>query len=288
MPINTDRRLTGNAVLFFRGLANGMLGTAKTAVSELTEGDDKLEARAMGLVVGMWGWGILFSPVISGALSEPIRQYPHWFHDDESGLYRYVDSYPFFLPNLAGALLCLVCIALVHFFVVETLPEHQIRDAKHLLNDILSSLHHLIPSVSSSSGDERIHMKRGERGGRGAPVGYGAVCESETDEIPEELLALVQEDVGDAIRESMKSYDEEPTLFSDENRRRSLSDSISRRASVDVMLMTKQSSSQRLRVSEMNVGTEQPQQATIQSLWSQVNTRNHMIIYWYDQQFAIL
>lgn len=92
-----------------------------------------------------------------------------------------------------------------------------------------------------------------------------------------EILALVQEDVGDAIRESMFSYDEEPTLIS-ENGRMSLSESVVRRASLD-MLMIKPSR-RRQRLSEMSDMVPQ-QPATIQSLWARVNTRNHMIVYGY-------
>jgi MFS family permease len=57
------RSFTGT--IFFRallGFSNGILGTAKTAVSELANGNEKLETSGMGLVMGMWGWGFLFSP----------------------------------------------------------------------------------------------------------------------------------------------------------------------------------------------------------------------------------
>ena len=36
------------------GLSNGLIGTAKTLVSELADGNKKLETRGMGLVMGMW------------------------------------------------------------------------------------------------------------------------------------------------------------------------------------------------------------------------------------------
>jgi hypothetical protein len=225
----------------------------------------------------MWGWGILICPAISGVLSEPIRQYPHLFNDEESRLYRFLDSYPFFLPNLVGALLCLVCMVLVHFFVPETLPEHLIRDASHLPSDILSPIRNLIPNVFSSGvAGSRILVNRGEGGGH---AHYGAIDESDDNcdvaDLPLEILALVQEDVEDAIRESILSYDEEPTLFSEKGRR-SLSDSVVKQASFD-MLMNKPS---RQQLSEMSVDPQR-QQATIQSLWARVTTRNHMIVYWY-------
>lgn len=40
---------------FFLGLSNGMIGTVKTAISELAGGDQKAETRMMGIVMGMWG-----------------------------------------------------------------------------------------------------------------------------------------------------------------------------------------------------------------------------------------
>jgi MFS family permease len=129
------------AALAFRfclGLVNGILGTVKTVISELAEGDERLEARGMSIVVGMWGWGFLVSPAISGALAEPIRQYPDaaWLQDGLVG--DILRRHPFLLPNLLGAVLCLIAMATVALFVRETLPAEKRRN---MGNDVVSAGH---------------------------------------------------------------------------------------------------------------------------------------------------
>jgi MFS family permease len=121
------------AALAFRfclGLVNGIIGTIKTVVSELADGDERLEARGMNIVMGMWGWGFLISPAIAGALAEPIRQYPdvEWLQNGMLG--DILSKYPFLLPNLLGAVLCLVSLVTVSLFVRETLPAEKRRSIR--------------------------------------------------------------------------------------------------------------------------------------------------------------
>ena len=47
---------------FWLGFGNGLVSIAKTAVTELSFGNEKLERRAMGLVIGMRGWGYSLDP----------------------------------------------------------------------------------------------------------------------------------------------------------------------------------------------------------------------------------
>jgi MFS family permease len=118
------------AALAFRfclGLSNGIIGTVKTVISELADGDERLEARGMNIVLGMWGWGFLISPAIAGTLAEPIRQYPdvEWLQNGMLG--EILSKHPFLLPNLLGAALCLVSLVTVSLFVKETLPVEKRR-----------------------------------------------------------------------------------------------------------------------------------------------------------------
>jgi len=110
---------------FSMGMANGIVVAAKTSVSELAKGDEKVEARSMGLVMGMWGWGFLVCPPISGALSEPVKQYPG------SEVVQYFEplltKYPFLLPNIVSVIFCIAGIITVYLFVDETLPEEKRR-----------------------------------------------------------------------------------------------------------------------------------------------------------------
>jgi len=113
---------------FLLGLCNGIIGPIKTLVSEYAKGDQKKETKMMGIVLGMWGYGFLINPAISGYLSDPIKQYPdaEWvtlFHP-------ILIKYPFLPPNIVGCFFCLVGYLVIHNFVDETLPKekrHQFR-----------------------------------------------------------------------------------------------------------------------------------------------------------------
>ena len=64
-------------------------------------------SRNMTLVLGVWGWGFLVSPLLAGLLADlEIERYP---------------SYA--LPSGMAVLLCLVSAVLVYCFVPETLPH---------------------------------------------------------------------------------------------------------------------------------------------------------------------
>jgi MFS family permease len=120
---------------FSLGLSNGIVATLKTIVSEICRGNEKAETDMMSLVIGMWGLGFLVSPVISGILAEPQKQYAsvQWIRQGRIGWI--LKTYPFLLPNLLGAVLCLMAALLVYIFVAETLPASRLRDPKLLLQD---------------------------------------------------------------------------------------------------------------------------------------------------------
>jgi MFS family permease len=125
------------AALAFRfclGLVNGIIGTIKTVVSELADGNERLEAQGMNIVMGMWGWGFLISPAISGAFADPIRQYPDaaWLQNGTVGE-KLLRRHPFLLPNLLGAALCLIALATVALFVRETLPAEKRRNISSIV-----------------------------------------------------------------------------------------------------------------------------------------------------------
>ena len=128
---------------FCMGLSNGILGTTKTLVSELAHGDDVLETKGMGVVLGMWGWGFLICPAISGILSEPVTQYPHYF-SKTTFLYSFLSKYPFILPNILGSILCLIAFLFVFFVIEETL----VIDNAHM-GDFGKKLRHSWRNLSS-------------------------------------------------------------------------------------------------------------------------------------------
>lgn len=129
------------AAMVFRallGMSNGIIGTAKTAVSELANGNEKLETKGMALVMGMWGWGFLISPALSGALAEPIQQYPDalWVQR----MHGVLTKFPFILPNIVGAAFCIVSLLGVSLCVQETLPREKLRNPSFLFSDCVQCL----------------------------------------------------------------------------------------------------------------------------------------------------
>jgi hypothetical protein len=111
----------------------------KTYTTELAEGDTQFETRAMGLTVGMRGWGFLLSPGISGLLSDPLKQYPHFnsYFGSRCTFGHYVlQQYPYLLPNVAGAIICLLSIATASVYLEETVPDDRRRPISDIWHDI--------------------------------------------------------------------------------------------------------------------------------------------------------
>jgi Major Facilitator Superfamily len=122
-------------IRFVMGMSNGIMATVKTLVSEIASKNNlgkEVEARNMALVIGFWGWGFLIAPILSGALAEPVTQYP----GDSSGLFDWDDEryrfwrnlltrFPFLLPNVLGTIFCLCCLGLVVSTLPETLPPEK-------------------------------------------------------------------------------------------------------------------------------------------------------------------
>jgi MFS family permease len=63
---------------FLMGMSNGTISAVKTMVTEVSYGNEVVERRIMGIVVGMRSWGYLICPAIGGTLTEPLTQYPQF------------------------------------------------------------------------------------------------------------------------------------------------------------------------------------------------------------------
>jgi len=150
---------------FLLGLCNGIMGTAKTTVYELAGGSHKLETRGINLVMGMWGWGFLLFPALSGALADPIRQHP--IKPGFETLKVMLDRYPFLLPNIVGAMMCMVSAACVSIYVIEPMSSVERRSYKYIPYDLLRwwviALRSFSTSVKGESKeqlylDEQVHF----------------------------------------------------------------------------------------------------------------------------------
>jgi MFS family permease len=108
---------------FALGLCNGIMGTTKTLVSELSHNHEELESKTMTLVIGMWGWGFLMCPAVAGFLADPIQQYPDQAWLQEGVGRRFLEAFPFVLPNILGAVSCGLAMCGAFWMVEETLES---------------------------------------------------------------------------------------------------------------------------------------------------------------------
>jgi len=144
---------------FCLGMSNGMLGCTKTVATEIANGEEMLEQRAMALVIGMRAWGYLFGPAIGGLLAEPLQQYPNFWRGDEWQV-QLLTKYPFILPNFLGSICCIIAVVTVCLFLPETLELSKRtspwRIPADLINTLISSSRQVISRTGSlfSSDDQ--------------------------------------------------------------------------------------------------------------------------------------
>lgn len=106
------------------GLFAGSIVTIRTMISE--HSTSKTQARAFSWFAFTGNMGILFGPLIGGALADPARQYPGLFGD-----VRFFHDYPYALPSLAVGLIGFSAVVVTAVCVEETL----VRRPKHNANE---------------------------------------------------------------------------------------------------------------------------------------------------------
>ncbi|KAL3794746.1 hypothetical protein HJC23_012756 [Cyclotella cryptica] len=92
----------------------------------LCDEQKKRETRIVGLVMSMRAWGFLGAPAIAGYLADPLMVREHENGTATSSnmfVVQILQSYPYLLPNLVGALLCWIAAAAVFLVIPETLEE---------------------------------------------------------------------------------------------------------------------------------------------------------------------
>jgi MFS family permease len=253
---------TFGAAIAFRsllGFSNGIVGTAKTAVSELANGNETLETRGMGLVMGMWGWGFLFSPALSGALAEPVRAYPNakWVKRFEGIL----SKYPFLLPNIVGAGLCILSLIAVNLCVQETLPREKLQSPRLLFRDCVERCTCVCGKVLSRQQNVSQEQE------------YDTLAQDDVLPIKDIELTNVgssavegEEDKEDDVSEIDRSY------YNLQNIRLQHTESC-------MMLSTTTKPPSILLQQEVRQ-SDLTSEATLASLWSRFDTRRHLIVYW--------
>ena len=117
---------------------------SRTAISELAKGNFELEAKGVGLLMSMVGYGMLISPALGGLLSEPLRQYPSLVENngngilkDQSFVFSLLSKYPFLLPNIVSFILSMLSMIFVIVAVEETLPKEKRRHWSYVGTDFI-------------------------------------------------------------------------------------------------------------------------------------------------------
>lgn len=231
--------------------------------------------------MGMFGWGFLVAPAISGVCSDPLKQYEGWLQVD-SPFYALLDDYPFFLPNLVGAALGLVALFAVNFFVGETLPERKVRSLSHVPSDIWTTMRRVLSIIPEDLDEETTPLQRNNKHNTMDYKSHqsieeeGVGLDSDNEEVEETVVHMLEQDVDGAVKESQAAYDESVVLLSTtrDDARKSIAEAVTRRS-------TLRSSSAQQRVSRLSVASaSRPPPATMASLWAQKSTRRHMLLYW--------
>jgi len=254
---------------FFLGASNGLAGISKAVVSETAQGNEKLETRGMSLSMGMWAWGFLISPAISGFLSDPIRQYPDlsiWGPSSSSQekhkpIYQFLELYPFFLPNLVSVLLCAIALIAVVFLVPETLPAEDLRSAANMPADFSNWLTTLLACSKTNI----INTNN---------IGIDENKTTTTDTNTNNLETLLKEAM---VHGEHLSHTESESLLT--TSAIELLPTQRKYRNHDLFNGTKATDTTNLH--------DPPEVVTLSYLWSKTDTRNHLIVFWIFSFVAI-
>lgn len=105
----------------FGGLANGNVGTIRTAVAELVP-QKELQPRAFSIMPMVWSIGSILGPSFGGALVHPNERFPGLFRNSS-----FFHQHPFSLPGLVSGIFFLVGILAGFLFLQESLETKKHR-----------------------------------------------------------------------------------------------------------------------------------------------------------------
>ncbi|KAK0624731.1 major facilitator superfamily domain-containing protein [Bombardia bombarda] len=116
------------------GVFGGVIVTIRTMISE--HSTSKTQARAFSWFAFSGNMGILFGPLIGGALADPAGQYPGLF-----GGVRFFEAYPYALPSFAVGTIGVSAVVVTALFVDETLVRKDVSSVLPSLStwDLLKS-----------------------------------------------------------------------------------------------------------------------------------------------------
>jgi MFS family permease len=109
------------AARVLQGLGNGNVGILRTSVAELCPWKE-LQPRAFSVMPMVYTVGAIVGPSLGGALSNPLRVDPRKPRGD-----RFLERFPYILPNIAAAVFFAIGITVGWLFLKESLEskKHQ-------------------------------------------------------------------------------------------------------------------------------------------------------------------
>ncbi|KAL5204576.1 hypothetical protein ABZP36_009447 [Zizania latifolia] len=102
---------------FLLGALNGLLAPIKAYSIEVCRAEH--QALGLSIVSTAWGIGLVVGPAIGGYLAQPVKQYPHRFHENSI-----FGRFPYLLPCLCISLFA-VLVLISCTWLPETLHKHK-------------------------------------------------------------------------------------------------------------------------------------------------------------------
>nr|POE63005.1 positive regulator of purine utilization [Quercus suber] len=103
------------------GLLNGNIGVLQTTVAEVVNSEEN-QARCYAMMPFVWCLGAIIGSALGGALADPVRNYPAFFHAGTM-----FDRYPYLLTNLVCAAVVIFSLSVGVLFLEETHEDKRTR-----------------------------------------------------------------------------------------------------------------------------------------------------------------
>jgi len=142
------------------GASNGNVGILRTTVAEMVP-QKSLQPRAFSILPLVWQIGSIVGPILGGALASPATKMPQWFGDN-----KFLQRYPFALPNLVNAIFFTIGIFEGILFLRESLETKKYnRDYGRVVGSYLKGLvtrrkHHRCPSDDFESNNSSKEARK--------------------------------------------------------------------------------------------------------------------------------
>eukprot|EP00730_Choanoeca_flexa_P015229 TRINITY_DN6945_c0_g1_i1.p1 TRINITY_DN6945_c0_g1~~TRINITY_DN6945_c0_g1_i1.p1 ORF type:complete len:495 (+),score=78.30 TRINITY_DN6945_c0_g1_i1:134-1618(+) len=128
---------------FAAGIFSGVVMSVKVMLSELCP--IRLQATASSILTVAWGLGLIIGSSGGGLLAEPADKYDMF----NTPLWR---AYPYLLPSVMSASLCMIVFVPAWLYLPETLPSDKDKD-----DDVSSASHVSASTTKLSASDKHVN-----------------------------------------------------------------------------------------------------------------------------------